>query len=143
TVRERDASGGGPRGNSRAGAPARGSRALIWFIVIASVLVVGLAATAIAVLVRTNGTGSGIPTVTEISATRSSTTVHFAWKDPGLADSDRYQIQVVGGTSSIQLSPKFVVDAAVGETVCITVAVNRDGKTGNPSAEKCVDVTDG
>ena len=142
-ARDRDASGGGPRSNSRAGAPARASRGLTWFIVIASIIVIAIGATALAVLLRANGTGSGIPTVTDISATRSGSTVHFTWKDPGLADSDRYQIQVVGGSSSIQLSPKFVVDATVGETVCITVAVNRDGKTGNPSAEKCVDVTDG
>jgi hypothetical protein len=121
----------------------RTSRALTWFIVIASIVVIAIGVTALAILVRSAGAGSGIPTVTDISATRSGSTVHFVWKDPGLADSDRYQIQVVGGTSSIQLSPKFVVDAAVGETVCITVAVNRDGKTGNPSAEKCVDVTDG
>jgi hypothetical protein len=36
-----------------------------------------------------------------------------------------------------------VVDGSAGQTVCITVAVNRDGKIGDPSAEKCVDVTDG
>jgi serine/threonine protein kinase len=132
---------GAPRSSSRGNVPARASRGLTWFIVIASIIVIAIGATALVALLR--GGGSGIPTVTDISATRSGSTVHFTWKDPGLADSDRYQIQVVGGTSSIQLSPKFVVDAAVGETVCITVAVNRDGKTGNPSAEKCVDVTDG
>jgi serine/threonine protein kinase len=143
TVRERDASGGAPRSNSRVNASVRTSRALTWFIVIASVLVVTFGATAVVILLRANGTGTGIPTVTDISATLSGSTVHFTWKDPGLADSDRYQIQVVGGTSSIQLSPKFVVDAMAGETVCITVAVNRDGRTGNLSAEKCVDVTNG
>ncbi len=132
---------GGPRSSSRGAAPAPTSRGLTWFIVIASVIVIALGAAALVAVVR--GSGSGIPTVTDISATRSGSTVHFTWKDPGLADGDRYQIQVVGGTSSIQLTPKFVVDAAVGETVCITVAVNRDGKSGNPSAEKCVDVTDG
>jgi serine/threonine protein kinase len=142
-ARDHDASGGAPRSNSRAGAPARTSRGLTWFIVIASIIVIAIGATALAVLLRNSGSGSGIPTVTDISATRSGSTVHFTWKDPGLADSDRYQIQVVGGTSSIQLSPRFVVDAAAGDTVCITVAVNRDGKTGNPSAAKCVDVTDG
>ena len=142
-VRDRDASGGVPRSHSRANAPVRTSRALTWFIVIASIVAIAIGVTVLAILVRSAGAGSGIPTVTDISATRSGSAVHFVWKDPGLADSDRYQIQVVGGTSSIQLSPKFVVDATVGETVCITVAVNRDGKTGNPSAEKCVDVTDG
>ena len=27
-----------------------------------------------------------------------------------------------------------------GDRVCITVAVNREGKTGSPSSEKCADV---
>ncbi len=141
TVREGSVPGARP--DSRQGGPRRSPRPLTWFIVIASVLVIALGTTALIAVLRAGSSGSGIPTVTDISATRSGNTVHFTWKDPGIADTDRYQIQVVGGTSSIQLSPKFVVDASIGETVCITVAVNRDGKTGNPSAEKCVDVTDG
>jgi hypothetical protein len=44
------------------------------------------------------------------------------------------------GTSSIQRSPEFRVDAQAGDTVCITVTVNRQGKTGDPSTEKCIDV---
>ena len=86
-------------------------------------------------------TGSdGIPVVTDISATESGGTVEFSWPDPGLDDGDRYQIQVRDGTSSIQLSPEFRVDAEAGDTVCITVTVNRQGKTGDPSTEKCIDV---
>ena len=46
---------------------------------------------------------TGIPTVTDISATEQSGTVEFRWPDPGLDDGDRYQIQVSDGTSSIQL----------------------------------------
>ncbi|MES1212362.1 MAG: serine/threonine protein kinase, partial [Leifsonia sp.] len=141
TVRE--VSGPGPRSNSRATRPAPVPRAVTWIIVLASALVLALGITALVVLVRAGANGSGIPVVTDISATRSGSTVRFTWQNPGLTASDRYQIQVIGGTSSIQLSPRFVVDATPGETVCITVAVNRDGKTGDPSAEKCVDVTDG
>ncbi|MBW4032220.1 MAG: serine/threonine protein kinase [Acidobacteria bacterium] len=133
---------GAPRSNSRASTPPRNPRALTWFIVIAAVVIIALGSTALVVLIRANS-GSGIPSVADISATRTGSTVHFSWKDPGLATGDRYQIQVIGGTSSIQLNPRFVVDGTVGETVCITVSVNRDGKTGNPSPNKCVDVTGG
>ncbi|HEY4153485.1 MAG TPA: serine/threonine-protein kinase [Pseudolysinimonas sp.] len=141
TVRE--VTGPGLRSNSRATRPAFVPRAVVWMIVLASVLVVVLGATALVVLLRAGAQGTGIPVVTDISASRSGNTVHFSWHDPGLTASDRYQIQVIGGTSSIQLSPRFVVDGTAGQTVCITVAVNRDGKTGDPSAEKCVDVNDG
>lgn len=142
TVRELSGPGT-PRSNSRASTPDRGRRGRSRLIAIAVVVLVAIGATALVVQLRNAAGGSGIPTVTDISATLSGRTVHFSWKDPGLAESDRYQIQVVGGTSSIQLNSRFVVDATAGQTVCITVAVNRDGKTGNPSAEKCVDVSDG
>jgi serine/threonine protein kinase len=139
TVRE---GSGQARSNSRASRPARSPQST-WLIVVGSVLVAALIATVLVVVLRQGSGGSGIPTVSDISASLSGETVRFSWKDPGLADSDRYQIQVVDGTSSIQLSPSFVVDGTPGDTVCITVAVNRDGKTGDPSAEKCVDVPNG
>jgi hypothetical protein len=141
TVRE--VSAPGPRSNSRATSPPRVPRAVTWVIVAVSALVVALGVTAIVLTLRVASGGSAIPVVTDISASLSGDTVRFTWQNPGLTASDRYQIQVIGGTSSIQLSPRFVVDGSAGQTVCITVAVNRDGKTGDPSAEKCVDVTDG
>ena len=64
----------------------------------------------------------------------------FSWEDPGLAAGDVYQIQTSDGGSSIQRSPSFAVDAEPGDRVCITVTVNRDGRTGSESAEKCADV---
>jgi serine/threonine protein kinase len=114
-------------------------QAITWVLVAAAVLVVALGATALVVLLRA-ANSSGIPTVTDISATESGGTVQFAWPDPGLDDGDRYQIQVRDGTSSVQLSPRFRVDAQPGDTVCITVSVNRQGKVGEPSTEKCIDV---
>ena len=141
TVRELSAPG--PRSNSRATRPPRVPRAVTWVIVAVSALVVVLGVSAIVLSLRLASGGTAIPVVTDISASLSGDTVHFSWQDPGLAANDRYQIQVTGGTSSIQLTPKFVVDASAGEHVCITVAVNRDGKIGDPSAEKCVDVTHG
>ena len=117
-------------------------RAITWVLVAAALLVVALGITSLFVLLRAAG-DDGIPTVTDISATEAGGTVEFRWPDPGLEDGDRYQIQVRDGTSSIQLSPVFRVDAQAGDTVCITVTVNRQGKTGDPSTEKCIDVLEG
>jgi serine/threonine protein kinase len=125
---------------SRPGPMSRRQQTITWVLVAAAVLVVALGATALVVLLRAAGGGSGIPTVTDISATEAGGTVEFRWPDPGLDDGDRYQIQVRDGTSSIQRSPLFRVDAQTGDTVCITVTVNRQGKTGDPSTEKCIDV---
>jgi len=141
TVRE--VSSPGPRSNSRATNPVRVPRAITGIIVAVSALVIVLAVTAVILSFRMASAGTAIPVVTNISASLSGDSVRFSWQDPGLTSADRYQIQVTGGTSSIQLTPRFVVDAAPGQHVCITVAVNRDGKIGDPSAEKCVDVPHG
>jgi hypothetical protein len=137
TVRE--ASGPNRFSESRPAPMSRRQQVITWVLVAAAVLVVALGATALVVLLRA-ANSSGIPTVTDISATESGGTVQFAWPDPGLDDGDRYQIQVRDGTSSVQLSPQFRVDAQPGDTVCITVSVNRQGKVGAPSTEKCIDV---
>ncbi len=128
--------------HSRPNDPGPGIRMLTWVLVIAAVLVVGLGVSATVVLVRT-AAGDGIPRVSDISAVEEDGTVEFSWADPGIDDGDRYQIEMRDGTPSIQSSPRFVVDARAGETVCITVRINRDGKTGDPSTEKCVDVIEG
>jgi hypothetical protein len=141
TVRE--VSAPAVRSNSRATRPTRVPRAVTGIIVAVSVLVVALGVTAILLSLRAVSNGSAIPVVTDISASLSGDTVHFSWQDPGLGSTDRYQIQVTGGTSSIQLTPRFVVDASPGDHVCISVAVNRDGKIGDSSTEKCVDVPHG
>jgi hypothetical protein len=87
------------------------------------------------------GSSGDIPAVANITATQSADgIVEFSWPDPGIAADDTYQIAVSGGPSSIQRSPQFVVDADPGERVCIAVTVNREGKTGPQSNEKCVDV---
>ncbi len=141
TVRE--VSAPGVRSNSRATRPVGVPRAITGVVIAVSALVVALGITAIVLSLRVASGGSDIPVVTDISGSLSGHTVHFSWRDPGLSATDRYQIQITGGTSSIQLTPRFVVDAAAGDHVCITVAVNRDGKIGDSSAEKCVDVPHG
>ena len=60
--------------------------------------------------------------------------------DPGLDDSDMYQIALEGGELSVQSRPQFVADGDPGDHVCITVRVSRAGTLGEASNPKCVDV---
>lgn len=134
--------GSSPRRFSTSRPPVRprGVRSLVWILIGSGVIVLAVAA---ALTFLRSGADDGIPVVTDISASRSDGTVGFSWPDPGLVDGDLYQISVDGVPSSIQASPRFVVDAEPGDTVCLVVTVNRDGKLGAPSGEKCVDVADG
>jgi tRNA A-37 threonylcarbamoyl transferase component Bud32 len=121
--------------------PPRGamSRATLWAAIAGGVLVLSLTAVTLMLLLR--GSSSDIPAVANIAATETADgTIEFSWPDPGIARDDTYQVAVSDGASSIQRSPEFVVDADAGERVCITVTVNRGGKTGPHSNEKCVDV---
>lgn len=137
TVRE--ASGPNRFSASRPAPLSRRMQTITWVLVGAAVLVLALGAIALVVLLREAG-DDGIPTVTDISATETRGAVEFRWPDPGLEEGDRYQVQIRDGESAIQASPLFRIDADAGDTVCITVTVNRDGKTGDPSTEACIDV---
>ncbi len=117
----------------------RGMRALAWGLIASAVLVIALGATATLVLVRANS--DAIPQVTDITATAGTGSVRFRWADPGLKVDDAYQVTTGDGRSALQTAADyFAQNAKAGDRVCITVAVNRQGKTGPPSAEKCVDV---
>lgn len=116
-----------------------GMRALAWVLVASAVLVVALGAIATVVLIRTGS--SDIPTVSNISATVSGTTVEFTWKDPGIGATDTFQIDTNDGNATVQQrNPAFTVDGVAGQHVCVTVTVNHEGKLGNPSAQKCADI---
>jgi serine/threonine protein kinase len=118
--------------------PARGLRALAWVLVGAAALVVGLGVVATVAIVQ--ATSTGIPTVSDIRAKIVANTVEFSWADPGIGATDSYRIQTNDGRSPVQQRDStFVVDAQPGEHVCVTVTVNRDGKSGETSAEKCAD----
>jgi tRNA A-37 threonylcarbamoyl transferase component Bud32 len=141
TVREASAP---PRrfSHSRPGTvPQRGVQAVTWLLIASAVLVIALGATALVVLLRAS-TDDQLPVVSDISATTGSGTVEFSWQDPGLADGDLYEVEVNGVRTATQAQPRFVVDTAPGDTVCLAVTVNRQGKPGAQSAEKCVDVAD-
>jgi serine/threonine protein kinase len=116
----------------------RSMRALAWVLVVAAVLVIALGVTATVVLIKANN--GSIPQVTDITARTTSGSIEFSWADPGLKASDSYQITTSDGHSSIQRTADYVVDAKAGDTVCITVTVNREGKIGPPSSQKCVDL---
>ncbi len=116
----------------------RGMRLLAWGLIVSAVLVIALGATATFVLIRANS--DQIPLVTNIVATAGSGAIKFSWTDPGLTVDDSYQVTTGDGRSALQTSTDyFAQDAKAGDRVCITVAVNRQGKTGPPSAEKCLD----
>jgi len=129
---------------SREATPAM--RRIAWLLVAAAGLVTVLGVVAIVVIVR--AVGAGVPVVSDIrAAVGGDGRVEFSWQDPGLAEGDRYEIAVtqdgVASTPALQSASRFVVDADPGETVCVTVRVNRSGSMGAASAEKCVDVNEG
>jgi eukaryotic-like serine/threonine-protein kinase len=113
-------------------------QALAWVLIACSVLVITLAAVATLVLIKANSTD--IPVVSDISSTVTGEVIAFEWDDPGLGAADAYQVAVNGGGQSVQSQPSFTVDADPGEHVCLTVRVSRDGRLGEASNPKCVDV---
>lgn len=115
----------------------KGMQVLAWTLVACAVVLIAVGATLTLQLLRSS---DAIPTVTDIAATSVGTSVEFSWDDPGLEDTDTYSIATTAGGSSVQTQPAFTVEATAGSRVCVTVTVNRAGKLGDPSAEKCVDI---
>ncbi len=110
---------------------------LVWAT---SLTVVVVAALAIATVVVVGRLGAGaIPVVADVRAQTSAESVSFSWADPGLRSGDTYVISS-NGSSSQQTGTTFVVSGQRGDEECIAVAVNRDGKTGAASAQKCATV---
>jgi serine/threonine protein kinase len=120
--------------------PGRAARTTTWVLVGAAASIVVLGVITLGVLLRAGAGSADIPVVTNISASQNGNSVVFRWPDPGIEDGDTYQIATRDGAPSSQTSTRFAVSAAPGQTVCVTVTVNRDGKIGAPSAEKCFDV---
>jgi serine/threonine protein kinase len=110
--------------------------------VIASALVLVAAIVAGIVLVL-GALNTSIPVVSDIRASQQGDTVVFSWRDPGMADGDLYVIRSTDGSSSTQSSTEFTVQAADAVPECITVRISRDGRLGDPSAEKCASAGDG
>ncbi|MFS2073560.1 serine/threonine-protein kinase [Curtobacterium sp. CT11-133] len=110
---------------------------LVWATSIAVVVVAALAVATVLVIGRL---GSGaIPVVADVRAEPSPSSVTFTWADPGLRTGDTYVISS-NGAASQQTGTSFVVSGQKGDEECIAVAVNRDGKTGVASAQKCATI---
>ncbi|MDM7890374.1 serine/threonine-protein kinase [Curtobacterium caseinilyticum] len=107
---------------------------LVWVGAAGAVVVAALAVVSVLLVTRT-GTGS-IPSVSDVEARAGADSVSFSWSDPGLRAGDTYVITSDGATSQ-QTGTTFVVSGEAGAEQCVTVAVNRDGKTGAASAEQC------
>lgn len=116
--------------------PQKPKRFVIGFgIGVASVIVLGIVAVAAMAL---SSVSQQIPVVTDIVATAESGRVDFSWQDPGLVDTDSYHVRTTTGDALIQGARDFTLIGAPGERLCITVAVNRDGSTGE-ATEACAE----
>lgn len=103
---------------------------------VASVVVLGIVAVAAMAL---SSVSQQIPVVSQIEAVPESGRVVFTWADPGLVDTDTYHVRVPStGDALIQGGREFALTGAPDERLCITVAVNRDGSTGEPT-EACAE----
>jgi len=107
---------------------------VVWVASAAALVVVALAVATVLVVTRL-GTAS-IPVVADVRAESAQGAVSFSWDDPGVRPGDTYVITSDGATSQ-QTGTTFVVSGTPGDEECITVAVNRDGKTGTASPERC------
>lgn len=112
---------------------------LVWVLVGASVVVVGGTAAGAAALLQ--ATDASIPNVSDVDGATRGGSVLFEWPDPGIREGDNYVVALRSGETSIQRGTAFSVDPNGVARVCVTVTVNREGKYGEPSGEKCVDVS--
>ncbi len=116
----------------------RGMQVLSWALVGVAAVAIALAAVATLSLIRSES--GDIPVVSDIEADVSGDDVTFAWQDPGIDDAASYQVEINGGSVSVQTSETFQYQAQPGDSVCIIVTVNQGAQLGTPSSPKCVDV---
>lgn len=116
----------------------RKRRMLLWTIIGGGVAV--LAAATVVVVSLLSQAGSGIPRVSDISASTSGDSIEFSWDDPGITEGDNYLVRVDNGTGVTQRSTSFVVDTSQSTgRVCVTVTVVRNGQNGEVSEAKCAE----
>ena len=104
---------------------------------IVAVLLLALSGAGVWAVVQ--GTRS-IPVVSNVQGTADGTVVTFTWSDPGLQSGDVYIVSIDGAPLPVQRESSLVIDVAERDRVCASVVVSRDGKTGQPSVERCVDL---
>ncbi|KRE26154.1 serine/threonine-protein kinase [Agromyces sp. Soil535] len=116
------------------------TRRLVWGISVAAALIVALVSAGVVAVVQG---AQSIPVVANVQGSADGIAVTFTWDDPGIGSGDAYIVTVDGEPSPMQRAARFDVSAEDGDRVCATVTVTRDGKSGAPSAERCVDVAAG
>lgn len=126
----------GTTGRARTAPPT--TRRLVWGISVAAALIVALVGAGVVAVVQ--GTRS-IPVVADVQGVVEDGTAVFTWDDPGIQGGDAYVVVVDGQPEPNQRVSRIDVPVQEGDRVCVTVTVTRDGKSGAPSAERCVDVT--
>ncbi len=127
---------GSASGRSRGTPPS--TRRLLLGVGVAAAVFVALVVAGLLTLVRGAG---GIPVVTDVRADMDGTEVVFSWDDPGgLRQGDSYVVTVDGSARPPQQQSSLTVPAGESDRVCATVAVTRDGKSGTPSVERCIEV---
>ncbi|MDO9589731.1 MAG: protein kinase, partial [Microcella sp.] len=119
-------------------AAARRTRLIAAVLVLVSLAVIALGATA--TLLAIQGGDRELPRVSNVEAQLDGATIVFSWADPGLAPGDTFQVQRSDGSEAFQRSGEFIVAASPGERVCVTVRVVREGRLGPASDEKCAEV---
>ncbi len=95
-----------------------------------------LALGGLATIFLVRATSTDIPQVANIASSATGGSIRFSWTDPGLKPGDSYVV-TSGTDTSTQTATSFVAPAQAGQQVCISVTVNRAGKNGPASAEKC------
>lgn len=123
---------------STAARRARRARLAVGILVLVSLVVIGLGATATLIAIRSDS--GELPRVTDVQAVLDGSTVVFTWQNPGIDEGDSFQVQVTGGAATLQRSTEFAVAVNPGERVCVSVRVAREGRLGPASGEKCADV---
>lgn len=136
---ERSRSVGSRASSSRRTRSARTNVAVTALLALCAILAGGIVVLTIA-LFAARGSTATIPTVEVLDGEAGTNSVEFSWSDPGTLEGDRYQITAGDGSSAVQRETRFAVAGAPGEEICITVRVNRDGRTGDPSPERCLSV---
>ncbi|UOE44621.1 serine/threonine-protein kinase [Agromyces larvae] len=122
------------------GVPAPPSRRRLgWGVAAALAMLVGVIAAGAGFWLAL-GSDDPIPVVADLRADVDGTIVTFAWDDPGIDEREAFLVRVEGQDTPARRETALDVPARAGERLCATVRVTRDGRSGAPSAERCVEV---
>ena len=119
------------------------SHRLAWALAVSGAVVLALLATG---TVLALGGRPPIPVVADVlgrvdgDGDGDVAIVVFSWEDPGVEPGDAYVVAVDGIDKPAQRGTRLQLDAVGGTRMCASVRVTRDGKSGETSPERCVEV---